>query len=426
MRTYRPWDEQPWYIERSKLNNPLRFLGRGSIEDVVTSTPVADSGQNNVSFMGAVRYALPVLASIVAANIFLSSCTYKPPAPKTSNPPQVTITTTAPPTATITTPTTPVPLPGLENIISEQQIFSYVSDFNRVQPITDDLISKIAAVNSSLYYKFTGNTFENGITGNVFGDNGKFIATLLNTEDYKALEGKPGGTMPNSVGCVNFDRDKGWLIYVDIGLKAATSGNPLRILNILTRETANAELSRVVPPFYKLLDTARYPTYDDFLKEVAQKYGLESISDTKTLLGPLKDESMMSLYQAATFHYLTEAGAINYSALSTLPDNEKAIDLAVADMIKSSSENIVAGFIDWYAALNHPDTLVTLQQTGQITSQQALGLFKKYMQKNQTSDGLGEIYADVVHALRSKAELAPQIKAFCKQSQRPAMFVYFP
>jgi len=241
MRTYRPWNEQPWYIERSNSNNP-HSSGRRSIEDVVASTPVAGSGQNNVSFMGAVKYALPVLAFIVAANIFLSSCTHKPPTPKTSNPPPITITTTAPPTTTVTTTTQ---LPGIENVKSKAEIKSSLEellsvDLSSSKPVTDytrAVWNEFAENNKSAYYWITGRTFEQDA----------FITRIF-ARDEPVPEAPPyylnsDNTM--KVGGTIAILPDGKIEILVLGTPTNYSGSGRTLMQLLANETGNAMDTRL-------------------------------------------------------------------------------------------------------------------------------------------------------------------------------------
>ena len=68
----------------------------------------------------------------------------------------------------------------------------YVQKLKSAQTVKD-AIPLLIALDGTIYYDLTGNTLENGITNDYFGFNGSFVPKLLTTEEYSAVEGKPGG-----------------------------------------------------------------------------------------------------------------------------------------------------------------------------------------------------------------------------------------
>lgn len=298
-------------------------------------------------------------------------------------------------------------IPGIENVLTQEQIVEYAIGLRLrdKQLITPEMLQKLSAVNESLYFHFSSKTFQQS----------KFKTMLLTEQEYKALEGKLGGTIPDSAGTIGYQRDGSIHLYAisEVGRMA----RPFDILRRLAHETGNAEAGRLSPTNFQLGIT----NVKKSLAEVSEKYGLGDISDL--YIGGIRQESLQILYGAAVFHYLEEAGVIAHPKLT---DGGKAIDETVDAIARSKYFTSQAYLVAWYKALNRQDTHKSLLQDGKITSQQALSLFYQSLQRDQTREGLDQTDVEIVTAVRTAQDYVQQIKEAAKLSQRTTDLVIFP
>jgi hypothetical protein len=276
-----------------------------------------------------------------------------------------------------------IPMPGLQNILSEQQLLEDINKLEQDQLITRSVLNMISKVNSTIYYKLTGNTWENAKIATHFLNHNKY---LHDTHTKLAGYSSPG---------------KIWVDTGDAGKKIY----PMGILLTLFHETGHVEAFRLTARS----DIVSNQNYADFLKKAAGEHGLGDISEfldenAKMDMDGLNQESLAYLFEDAAYQYLEDAGI-------TMRESGRMIEDVVNELLDeitgtpaydlNHSRGIL---IDWYRALNYPDTRNSLQKTGKITSAQAIFLYNAVIQKMQTAEGLGDIYAEIVTGIRTASE----------------------
>ena len=303
------------------------------------------------------------LSLILAGTILFTSYACKPPTTTLHTTPTTTTTVYTTPTTTLTTSTTPTPLPGLENILTDQQVVADLVGADQYQEITPEWISKIIAVDGTCYNKLTdGNTTENA----------KIVPKLMTHDEYVASK----DTIPDSVGCVSFGKNGETYLLVDIGqsVNGIITNKPLYILYIMARERGQAETDVVVPSPGQLGIKSRYDLSNEVSQKVAKKDGNGDISNIIANLGGINTEIGEWAYASAESHLLEELGAIKHTTINQAQKED--IDEVVDNMVNSINEgNMYSEFTNasltvWYLALTNPVTLATLQKTNKITYQQ--------------------------------------------------------
>jgi hypothetical protein len=116
-----------------------------------------------------------------------------------------------------------IPMPGLQNILSEQQLLEDINKLEQDQLITRSVLNMISKVNSTIYYKLTGNTWENAKIATHFLNHNKY---LHDTHTKLAGYSSPG---------------KIWVDTGDAGKKIY----PMGILLTLFHETGHVEAFRL-------------------------------------------------------------------------------------------------------------------------------------------------------------------------------------
>ncbi len=299
-----------------------------------------------------------------------------------------TETPTPVPTATFTPAPSPTAVPGLENILSREQlkltlneVFAYrrpngvdtqlwldgkveytdalIADFNTVTLEDLAVWKKIEAAEKTVYYMLTGRTFEQD----------RFVLKIL----------RPGEVVPEGVGFRKADGTLGVL-----GTIARNS-----ILDNNTYVISTEIYVQGVPNMFKdgfrdlvaLVDNETGNAFDARWLSANESKERRAERNRPGYVEPIEQgllgEASKSIYQAAAQHFKEELGVKGLTAADT-PSNREMIRFGVEMSLRGDVSNL-GWAIGWWYALNDTDAGRELAENGRLNSATAMRVHEKML-----------------------------------------------